>query len=128
MRCGRTRWHLTSIKCGEQEMANQRQRRRAIAAITAGLGTASASLVLAAHASADTGSGISAHFDRSRGILTVAGDNRDNRITVGRDAGGTINVNDGDVRVRGARATVGNVRLIRIFGYGGSDALTIDEA
>jgi Ca2+-binding RTX toxin-like protein len=109
-------------------MTNQRKRRRAIAAIAAAVGTTSAGFVLAAHASADTGSGISAHFDNSRGVLTVVGDNRDNRITVGRAAGGTINVNDGGVRIHGPRATVDNVRLIRVFGNGGSDALTLDEA
>ena len=109
-------------------MTNQGKRRRAVAAIAAAVGTASASFVLAAHANADTHSGISAHLDNSRGILTVVGDNRDNRITVGRDAGGTINVNNGDVRIRGTRATVDNVDLIRIFGYGGNDALTLDES
>ena len=109
-------------------MTNQRKRRRAVAAIAAAVGAASASFVLSAHANAETHSQISAHFDNSRGILTVVGDNRDNRITVGRDAGGAINVNNGGVRIRGARATVDNVRLIRVFGYGGSDALTLDEA
>jgi Ca2+-binding RTX toxin-like protein len=109
-------------------MTNQRKRRHAVAAIAAAVGTASASLVLAAHANADTHAGISAHFDNGRGILTVVGDNRDNRITVGRDAGGTISVNNGDVRIHGTRATVDNVDLIRIFGYGGNDALALDEA
>src|SRR5215468_7667946 len=109
-------------------MSNQRKRRRAVAAIAAAVGTASAGFVLAAHASAETDSGVSAHFDKGRGILTVVGDNGDNRITVGRDAGGTINVNNGDVRIRGTRATVDNVDLIRVFGLGGNDALAIDEA
>src|SRR5512132_957477 len=109
-------------------MTNQRMRRRAVAAIAAAVGTASAGFVLAPHANADIHSGISAHLDNSRGILTVVGDDRDNRITVGRDAGGTINVNNGDVRIRGTRATVDNVDLIRIFGYGGNDALALDEA
>src|SRR5215468_2202306 len=109
-------------------MSNQHKRRRRAVAIAAAMGTASAGFLLAVHASADTGSGVSAHFDNSRGVLTVVGDNRDNRITVGRDAGGTINVNNGDVRIRGVRATVNNVRLIRIFGNDGSDAITLDEA
>ena len=32
------------------------------------------------------------------------------------------------MRIRGTRASVDTVRLIRVFGYGGSDALTMDEA
>jgi Ca2+-binding RTX toxin-like protein len=96
--------------------------------MAAAVGTVSVSFVLAAQANAETDSGISAHFDNGRGILTVVGDNVDNRITVGRDAGGTINVNNGDVRIRGTRATVDNVGLIRMFGYGGNDGLAMDEA
>jgi Ca2+-binding RTX toxin-like protein len=109
-------------------MTNQRKRRRAAAAMAAAVGTVSASFVLAAQANAESVSGISAHFDNGQGILTVVGDNADNRITVGRDASGTINVNNGDVRIRGTRATVDNVGVIRIFGSGGNDALAIDEA
>src|SRR4029077_14063868 len=129
MRRGPYRCHLTSAQVwGERHRSNQRKRRRAAAAMAAAVGTVSVSFVLAAQANAETDSGISAHCDNGRGILTVVGDNADNRITVGRDAGGTINVNNGDVRIRGRRATVDNVGLIRIFGYGGNDALAIDEA
>ena len=109
-------------------MTNHRKRRRAAAAMAAAVGTVSVSFVLAAHANAETESGVSAHFDKGHGILTVVGDNGDNRITVGRDASGAIKVNNGDVRIRGPRATVDNVGLIRVFGYGGNDALAIDEA
>src|SRR5262249_20384361 len=112
----------------EQHMINQHKRRRRVVAIAAAVGTASAGFLLAAHASADIGSGGSAPFDNSRGILTGVGDNPAHRLTLGRDAGGTISVNNGSVRIRGARATVNNVRLIRIFGNDGSDAITLDEA
>ena len=109
-------------------MNNQRKKRRAAAAMAAAVGTVSASFVLAAHANAETHSGVTAQFDNSRRILTVVGNNVDNTITVGRDASGTINVNNGDVRIRGPRATVNNLGLIRIFGNGGDDTLAIDEA
>jgi Ca2+-binding RTX toxin-like protein len=80
-------------------------------------------LALAPHASAET----TAHFVKGRGVLTVFGDPGGSTITVGRDREGTIEVNDGAVYIRGARATVSNVRLIVVLGGSGNDRIAIDE-
>jgi Ca2+-binding RTX toxin-like protein len=58
------------------------------------------------------------------GIVSVFGDALDNTITISRDAGGNILSNG--VAIPGA--TVANTGLIRVFGLGGNDTLTIDEA
>jgi hypothetical protein len=110
-------------------MTNQRKRRRTVAAIAAAVGTASASFVLAAPANADTHSGISAHLDNSRGILTVVGDNRDNRITVGqrrRRIDQRQQRRRADSRDRGRPSTTSTSSAS--LGYGGNDALALDEA
>ena len=69
---------------------------------------------------------ITAVFDG--GVLTVTGDNNDNTIVLSRDAAGTISVNGGVVAVTGSSATVANTSQIQIFGLGGNDVLTIDDA
>jgi Ca2+-binding RTX toxin-like protein len=62
------------------------------------------------------------------GVLTVTGDNNDNTIIVSRDAAGTILVNGGSVLVTGGVATAANASQIQVFGLGGNDVLTIDDA
>ena len=52
----------------------------------------------------------------------------DNTITVSRDAAGTILVNGGAVAVQGGTPTVANTTLIQVFGQGGNDTITLDEA
>ena len=104
-------------------MTNHRQTRRAVAAAAA-LGTMSAGLVLAAPADAAT----TAHFVLGKGVLTIIGDGKNNTIDVSRDAAGAIKVNGGAVRIEGANPTISNVRLIKVLGRGGDDAITIDEA
>jgi len=104
-------------------MTNHQRKRRATIAAAAAIGTVSAGLVLATPASAGT----FAHFRLDQGVLTIVGDDTNNTIVVGRNAAGGINVNGGAIRIRGARATVNNVRLIRIYGGGGDDSLAIDE-
>ena len=62
------------------------------------------------------------------GVLTIIGDNLNNTIDVSRDAGGNLLVNGGAVSIRGAAATVANTRLIHVFGLGGNDSISLNEA
>ena len=71
---------------------------------------------------------VTATFSAAQGVLTVSGDAQDNTIAVSRDAAGTILVNSGAVTVQGGSATVANTRLIQMFGLGGDDNLSLDEA
>src|SRR5690348_7211873 len=64
----------------------------------------------------------------SAGSLTVFGDNLDNTITVSRNAAGTLLVNGGAVTVKGGTPTVANTALIQVFGQGGNDNITLNEA
>ena len=61
------------------------------------------------------------------GTLTVTGDSLDNNITVSRNAAGNILVNGGAVSVVGGTPTVANTSVIKVFGLGGNDVLTISE-
>jgi Ca2+-binding RTX toxin-like protein len=60
--------------------------------------------------------------------LTVLGDAADNSIITSRDAAGTILVNGGAVAIVGGPSTVANTSLITVFGQGGDDTVTLDEA
>ena len=62
------------------------------------------------------------------GQLSVLGDALDNNVTVSRDAAGTILVNGGAVPVLGGTPTVANTSLIEVFGQGGNDILSLNEA
>lgn len=62
------------------------------------------------------------------GQLTVFGDNLDNTITVSRDAAGKLLVNGGAVAVLGGTATVANTTQINVFGLGGNDTISLNEA
>jgi len=62
------------------------------------------------------------------GSLSVFGDNLDNAITISRNAAGTILVNGGAVAVIGGTPTVANTTAITVFGQGGNDTITLDEA
>ena len=62
------------------------------------------------------------------GILTVSGDNANNTITISRNAAGAILVNGGAITVKGGTPTVANTTLIQVFGLGGNDTITLDEA
>ncbi len=64
----------------------------------------------------------------TNGVLTVFGDNLNNNVTVSRNAAGTILVNGGAVPVQGGTATVANTSLIQVFGQGGNDTITLDQA
>ena len=71
---------------------------------------------------------IKASFSPGAGLLSVFGDSLDNTITVSRDAAGRILVNGGAVPVLGGTPTVANTTLIQVFGQGGNDTITLDEA
>ncbi|MEJ0075742.1 MAG: calcium-binding protein [Alphaproteobacteria bacterium] len=62
------------------------------------------------------------------GKLTVFGDSLDNTITESRDAAGTILINGGVVAPVGGTPTVANTSLIQVFGQGGNDTITMNEA
>ena len=64
----------------------------------------------------------------ANGVLTETGDALDNTITTSRAAAGTILVNGGAVTVQGGAATVANTTLIQVFGLGGNDTITLNEA
>jgi len=64
----------------------------------------------------------------SSGTLTVFGDSLDNTITISRNAAGTILVNGGAVQVLGGTPTVANTALIQVFGQGGNDTISLNEA
>ena len=52
----------------------------------------------------------------------------DNTIAISRNAAGTILVNGGAVAVTGGTPTVANTALIQVFGQGGNDTITLNEA
>jgi Ca2+-binding RTX toxin-like protein len=62
------------------------------------------------------------------GTLTVFGDGLANNIQISRNAAGAILVNGGAVAVRGGTPTVANTALIQVFGQGGNDVITLNEA
>jgi len=69
-----------------------------------------------------------ATFLPGSGSLTVFGDAQDNTIVASRNAAGSILVNGGAVAVIGGQPTVANTNLIQVFGQGGNDTITLDEA
>jgi Ca2+-binding RTX toxin-like protein len=64
----------------------------------------------------------------SNGVLSVFGDSLANTITLSRNAAGQILVNGGAVAVPGGTPTVANTSLIQVFGQGGNDVITLDQA
>ena len=64
----------------------------------------------------------------SNGVLSVFGDNLANNITLTRNAAGQILVNGGAVSVPGGTPTVANTSLMQVFGRGGNDLITLNEA
>ena len=71
---------------------------------------------------------IKATFSAAAGILSEVGDSVDNTIVTSRDAAGQLFVNGGAVPIVGGQATVANTALIQVFGQGGNDTITLDEA
>ena len=60
-------------------------------------------------------------------LLTVFGDPLDNTVDIARDAAGAILVNGGAVPVA-PQPTVANTAQLQVFGRGGNDAITLNEA
>ncbi len=71
---------------------------------------------------------VTATFVPGTGSLSVFGDSLDNAITVSRNAAGVILVNGGAVPVVGGTPTVANTASISVFGLGGNDTITLNEA
>src|ERR1700760_2024132 len=67
-------------------------------------------------------------FSPITGQLTVFGDAQGNTIVTSRDAAGRILVNGGAVTTVGGTPTVANTGLIQVFGQGGNDTISVDEA
>ena len=63
----------------------------------------------------------------SNGTLTVLGDSAANNIDIRRNAAGLILVNGGAVPVGGGTPTVANTALIRVFGVGDNDVISLNE-
>ena len=63
----------------------------------------------------------------NNGALTVSGDSAANTLTISRNAAGMILVNGGAVSVVGGTPTVANTALIRVFGLGDNDVISLNE-
>src|SRR5207248_1732257 len=71
---------------------------------------------------------VTASFLPGPHVLSVFGDLLSNTITISRDAAGKILVNGGAVPVLGGTPTVANTSVIQVFGLGGNDQITLNEA
>jgi Ca2+-binding RTX toxin-like protein len=67
-------------------------------------------------------------FTPGSGTLSVFGDALNNTIDVSRNAAGQILINGGAVPVSGGTPSVANTALIQVFGQGGNDIITLNEA
>ncbi|MGB2607933.1 MAG: hypothetical protein WBC80_03095, partial [Isosphaeraceae bacterium] len=71
---------------------------------------------------------VTATFSPAALTLNVFGDALANTITVSRNAAGNILVNGGAVVISGGTPTVANTTLIQVFGQGGNDQISLNEA
>ena len=71
---------------------------------------------------------IKASFNPGTGLLSVIGGSANDLITLSRDAAGRLLVNGGAVAIDGGTSTVANTTLIQVFGQGGNDTISPDEA
>jgi Ca2+-binding RTX toxin-like protein len=71
---------------------------------------------------------VTASFIPSAGMLSVFGDALDNSLVASRNAAGNILINGGAVAIVGGTPTVANTATIQMFGQGGNDILTLNEA
>jgi Ca2+-binding RTX toxin-like protein len=100
-----------------------KRRTRAARRLVAGTALATG---LAAAIAAPANAAVTSTF--SSGVLSINGDSLDNTITVSRNAAGQILVNGGAVNVIGGTPTVANTSKIQVFGLGGNDVITLNEA
>jgi Ca2+-binding RTX toxin-like protein len=112
----------SSINLGTIVARRTNKSRRVARRLLAGVVLGAAALFAASPASAAT----TATF--SSGVLTVLGDSAGNSMVVSRDAAGKILVNNGAVAVVGGTPTVANTASIRVFGLGGADTISLNEA
>jgi Ca2+-binding RTX toxin-like protein len=94
-------------------------RRKLLAAIVLGLAAIFAASPPASAATTGT---------FNSGVLSVFGDSAGNSIVISRDSAGKILVNGGAIAVLGGTPTVANTSLVRVFGLGGDDVVTLNEA
>jgi Ca2+-binding RTX toxin-like protein len=104
---------------------NNNDRRRPARRLVAGLVLAAAAMLAA---SSPAHAAVTASFNPGTGVLTVFGDSLNNSITISRDAAGTLLVNSGAVAVSGGTPTVANTSLMQVFGQGGNDTITLNQA
>jgi Ca2+-binding RTX toxin-like protein len=71
---------------------------------------------------------VTSSFTASAGVLTGFGDALNNNIQISRNAAGQLLVNNGAVPISGGTPTVANTSLIQVFGQGGNDTITLNEA
>jgi Ca2+-binding RTX toxin-like protein len=71
---------------------------------------------------------VTSSFTASAGVLTGFGDALNNNIQISRNAAGQLLVNNGAVPISGGTPTVANTALIQVFGQGGNDTITLNEA
>jgi len=69
---------------------------------------------------------ISGSFSAGTGVLSEAGDSKDNTITTSRDAAGNILVNGGAVPVAGQPTTTNTTQIVATGGAG-DDTISLDE-
>ena len=62
------------------------------------------------------------------GVLSVSGTNAANTIEVSRNAAGAILVNNGASPIVGGTPTIANTSLITVYGQGGDDVITLNQA
>src|SRR5688572_6378460 len=61
-------------------------------------------------------------------LLTVSGTNAANTIEISRNAAGELLVNNGASPIVGGTPTVANTALISVYGQGGDDVITLNQA
>jgi Ca2+-binding RTX toxin-like protein len=61
-------------------------------------------------------------------LLTVSGTNAANTIEISRNVAGELLVNNGASQIVGGTPTVANTALISVFGQGGDDVITLNQA
>src|SRR5262249_48235364 len=64
---------------------------------------------------------VTASFNATTHTLAVFGDANNNTIVVSRTAAGVLQVNNGNVKITGGKATVANTTKIRIESFAGND-------
>jgi len=71
---------------------------------------------------------VTALFSFAAGELRVTGDDSDNVITISRNAGGALLVNNGAIAIQGGTPTISNTVHFHLVGAGGNDVITLDES